>query len=252
VVLPGRIVHGKPLAELRRRAYQAKLELRAQTARALAVRANGQPGNYSIKINTQDTTGEPSHSASFSLNLAQDFELTSSTLSQTMTAGQTSGSYNLTVQPVGSSFSGAVTLACTSGLPVQAQCLFSPSTPVTPGNSAVDVVMNISSQASGSSLRRPAGRPAIWLVTAMLLPGILIVPVAGKRRGSRKVGALLLIALFLIGALLSCAGVSSGGGGGGTTPPPINPATYKVTVTGSSPGTPANAGHSVVVSLVVD
>ena len=211
-----------------------------------------EPGNYSIKINTQDTTGEPSHSANFSLNLGQDFELTSSTSSQTMTAGQTSGSYNLAVQPIGSSFSGAVTLACTTGLPVQAQCRFSPSTPVTPGNSAVDVVMNISSQASGSNLKRPAGRPAIWLLTAMLLPGMLIVPVTGKRRRSRKVGALLLlVALFLIGSLLSCAGVSSGGGGG-TSPPPINPATYKVTVTGSSPGTPANAGHSVVVTLVVD
>jgi hypothetical protein len=39
----GRIVRGKPPAELRRQAYQAKLALRAQTARALAVRANGQP-----------------------------------------------------------------------------------------------------------------------------------------------------------------------------------------------------------------
>ena len=213
---------------------------------------NAVPGNYTIRINTQDTTGEPSHSANFSLNLGQDFELTSSTSSQTMTAGQTSGSYNLAVQPIGASFSGAVTLACTTGLPVQAQCRFSPSTPVTPGNSAVDVVMNISSQASGSSLRRPAGRPAIWLLTAMLLPGMLIVPVTGKRHRSRKVGALLLlVALFLIGSLVSCAGVSSGGGGG-TSPPPINPATYKVTVTGSSPGTPANAGHSVVVTLVVD
>jgi hypothetical protein len=39
----GRIVRGKPSAELRRRPYQAKLELRAQSARALAVKANGQP-----------------------------------------------------------------------------------------------------------------------------------------------------------------------------------------------------------------
>jgi hypothetical protein len=40
----GRIVRGQPSAELRRRAYQAKLEMRAQRARALAVEANGQPG----------------------------------------------------------------------------------------------------------------------------------------------------------------------------------------------------------------
>ena len=112
---------------------------------------NTVPGSYNIKINTQDATGEPSHSATFSLNLGQDFELISSTSNQTLTAGQTSGPYNLTVQPVGSSFTGAVTLACTTGLPVQAQCLFSPSTPVTPGSSAVDVVMTISTQATGST-----------------------------------------------------------------------------------------------------
>jgi len=106
----------------------------------------------------------------------------------------------LTVQPVGSSFTGAVTLGCTTGLPVQAQCLFSPSTAVTPGNSAIDVVMNISTTpASGSSLRRPAGHPAIWLVTAVLLPGILIVPVAaGRRRSGRMRGLLvLLVSIFL-------------------------------------------------------
>lgn len=214
---------------------------------------NAVPGNYTIKINTQDTTGEPSHSASFSLNLGQDFELISSTSSQTMTAGQTSGAYNLTVQPVGSSFTGAVTLACTTGLPVGAQCLFSPSTPVTPGNSAVDVVLNISVPATGSNLRGIRGHPAIWVMTGMLLPGMLIVPWP-YRRGrmqSMLAGMMLLISLLLIASLLSCAGVSSGGGGGGTTTT-TNPATYQVTVTGSSPGTPADAGHSVVVTLVVD
>ena len=152
---------------------------------------------------------------------------------------------------MGSSFTGAVTLACTTGLPVQAQCLFSPSTPVTPGNSAVDVVMTISTQPTGSSLRRPQGRPAIWLVTAMLLPGVLIIPMAGGRRKIQRMRAVLLLLVALtLTFLLSCAGVSSGGGSGATTT--INPATYQVTVTGSSPGTPADAGHSVVVTLVIN
>jgi len=41
----GRLVHGKSSAELRRRAYQAKLQMRARHAAALAAtaRANGQP-----------------------------------------------------------------------------------------------------------------------------------------------------------------------------------------------------------------
>ena len=211
---------------------------------------NAVAGNYTIKLSTQDTTGAPTHLVSFSLNLGEDFELTSSTSSQTITAGQVSGPYNLTVRPEGSSFSGVVTLACTAGLPVGAQCLFSPSTPVTPVSSAVDVVMAISTQATGSSLRKTGVFTAIWLFPAMLLPGLLFVPSWGrwrKRRGVR-VARLLLISLFLA-LLLSCAGVSSGGGG---TTPPINPATYHVTVTGSSPGTPASPSHSVVVSLVIN
>ena len=220
---------------------------------------NAVPGTFGIKINTQDTTGILSQSASVILTLAQDFLLTSSTSSQTVTAGQTTGPYNLTVLPVGSSFTGAVTLACASGLPAQAQCIFSPSTPVTPGNSAVDVVMSISTAASklrrvaawqsGSKPRLSAAFYAAWL----LLPGLLLV---GRNRSwrrkpwRRKLRRALITALLLSFclALLSCAGVSSSG----NTVPPVNPVTYQVTVTGTSAGTPADAGQSVVVTLVVD
>jgi hypothetical protein len=47
---------------------------------------------------------------------------------------------------------------------------------------------------------------------------------------------------------LSCSGVSNGGGGGGGG----TPQTYQVTVTGTSPGTPPDAGQSVIVTLVVN
>jgi hypothetical protein len=68
---------------------------------------------YNIKINTQDTTGTPSHNLSVSLTIGQDFLVTSSTV----TAGQTSGAYALRVLPIGSSFKRAVSLACSAGLP---------------------------------------------------------------------------------------------------------------------------------------
>jgi hypothetical protein len=70
-----------------------------------------------------------------------------------VTAGQTSGAYNLTVQPVGASFTAAVTLACSARMPVGAHCMFNPPTAVTPGNSAVDLVMNISTAASNAGLQ---------------------------------------------------------------------------------------------------
>ncbi len=218
---------------------------------------NAVPGTFGIKINTQDTTGIPSHSASVILTLAQDFLVTSSTPSQTVTAGQTTGPYSLTVLPVGSSFTGAVTLACATGLPAQAQCIFSPSTPVTPGNSAVDVVMSISTAASKarrvSAWRSNSGSGlyATFYVPGLLLPGLLIV--VRQRTGDarrRKLRRALTTALLLsfLTVLLACAGVSSGGGTG----PPVNPVTYHVTVTGTSQGTPSDAGQSVVVTLVVD
>jgi hypothetical protein len=54
--------------------------------------------------------------------------------------------------------------------------------------------------------------------------------------------------------LLSCGGVSSGGNGnsgsGGSSP--TSPTLYQVTVTGTSAGTPPDAGQSTVVSLVVN
>ncbi|MFZ0734365.1 MAG: hypothetical protein WAM79_18740, partial [Candidatus Sulfotelmatobacter sp.] len=102
----------------------------------ISIPSDPTPGAYAIKISTQDTTGTPAHTGSMSLTLAQDFRLTSSTPTQTVTAGQTTGPYNLTIQPVGSSFNAAVTLACISGLPAQAQCIFSPSGSITPGSSA--------------------------------------------------------------------------------------------------------------------
>jgi hypothetical protein len=210
------------------------------------------PGAYTVIINTQDTSGTPSHSASFTLTLAQDFRVTSSTASQTVTVGQTSGPYALRILPVGSSFTGAVSLACTAGLPAQAQCSFSPSGAITPGNSAVDVVMSISTKASKASLASTGGRMTMWIFYAMwLLPGIAIAGSA-RNRAAKWLSRVRRLALCLPIVLLclSCAGASTGGGGGGNPPP--NPVTYHVTVTGTSPGTAPDPGQSTTVTLIVN
>jgi hypothetical protein len=213
------------------------------------------PGKYNINVNTQDTTGAPSHSFVVTVTLAQDFILTSSTPSQTVTAGQTSGPYQLTIQPVGSSFDGAVTLACSAGLPPQAQCVFSPSTPQTPGASAVDVVMSISTTANSAARRALTGRftsrysstvfpYAVWF----LLPGILIGWGGGRSMKRRLQGLASVVTLALLaGALVSCGGVSTGGTTTGN-----QPVIYQITVTGTSAGTPPDAGQSAVVVLIVD
>lgn len=210
------------------------------------------PGNYVIKIATHDTTNFPSHSSSFSLIMAPDFLLISSTPSQTVTAGQTSGAYNLRIQPVGPSFNSPVTLACSAGLPTGAQCMFNPSTAVTPGNSAVDVVMSISTKATSANQRFPLDGIALLLAGGSLFPAIVLAPPTSRNRQNRaRFGlAMLLCFLFVLMWLPSCSGVSKSntGSGGGTT----NPVTYQITVTGSSPGTPPDAGQSTQVLLVVN
>ena len=209
-----------------------------------------------MNINTHDITGAPSHPFTILVTLAQNFTLTSSTSSQTVTAGQTTGPYNLTVQPIGTSFPGPVTFSCASGLPAGAQCLFSPSTPVTPGNTPQSIVMTISTATKKADMDPGSGRPSIYYAMWLVLPGIVIGwSAAGTRLTKRKslildVGLLLLLIL----SLLSCGGVSSGGGTPPVTPPPsgTQPVTYQITVTGASPGTAADASHSTVVTLVVD
>ena len=208
------------------------------------------PGVFSIKINSHDTSGTPIHSTTLTLTLAQDFAVTSSTTAQTVTAGQTSGPYALTVQPVGTSFTGTVSLACTHGLPAGAQCSFNPSGAVTPGNSAVDVVMSISTAniTNNASHRKPN---PLSVAIFLLFPGIVIgTSVLGKQAkwALRWFVAGGVISLLIL--LLACAGASSAGGTASTGT--SNPVTYQITVTGSSPGTAPDAGQTTMVTLVVD
>ena len=208
-------------------------------------------GLYSILINTTDSTLTPSHSFTIALTVGQDFVVTSSTASQTVNAGQTTGPYNLTILPVGSSFNGAVTLACT-GLPALSQCAFAPAAPVTPGNSAATVVMTISTTAATSASRSPFSFGPIFYATWLLLPGIVFAQSNPTRKRCRTLirNCRLIAPLLLLLLLTACAGVSSSGGGHGQPGTPSG--TYKVVVTGTSPGTPADAGQSTQVTLVVN
>ncbi len=217
--------------------------------------ANGQ---YNIAINTQDTTGAPSHSFTIALTVSQGFILSTSTPTQIVNSGQTTGPYQLTIQPVGASFNSPVTLACLpSSIPQDAQCLFSPSTPQTPGGSAVNVVMTIATAVNGVKLGTAQRHPflpvsALWLVLpGFLFGGIVFIGDVTKHsharsRLSRFFSFVVLLALTL--ALLSCSGVSNGGGGGGGNQLDTPPGQYTITITGTS----STTVHSVPVTLVVN
>ncbi len=211
---------------------------------------------YNIQLSAQDSTGAPNHTAVVALTVGQDFLVKSATPSQTVTAGQTSGPYNLTVQPVGSSFTGAVTLVCAGGLPAQAQCNFSPSGAITPGTSAVDIVMSIATKAGNAEMYKPGRRGVALYASWLVMPGLIVAATAARRTKKRMrtplVSAVLLFPLVM--STLSCGGVSSSSksGNGGTGTSPVTPAIYQVTVSGTSPGTAPDAGQSTVVTLVVN
>jgi hypothetical protein len=102
-----------------------------------------------------------------------------------------------------------VTLACSAGMPSQAQCVFNPLTSVTPGTSAVDVVMNISTAAKKAGLQSRSSRSSILLALCLLLPGIVIGwHGAGARSAKRILCPLSSIAVlaFLLLCPLSCGG----------------------------------------------
>ncbi len=101
--------------------------------------------NYTVTLQAT-TAGTPAPmppSFTLAVTASQDFSVNSSPPNQTQTvaAGQTTGPYNLTVAPTGSSFSGVVTLSC-AGIPSGAQCNFS-SNPVLPQSNSVGVMLTI-------------------------------------------------------------------------------------------------------------
>lgn len=205
------------------------------------------PAQYNINLTVTDASGQPSHTLALPFTVIEDFTVSSATATQTVTAGQTSGSYQLAVapNPQGSSFPGAVTLSCPEGLPSGAQCVFNPSAPVTPGNSSVSVVMTISTTAPTAVLRRSSNFfYAVWF----FLPGIAVgwVALAGSGTRRRLRVPASIASLFLLLILPSCGGVSNGGGGGGGGGTPSG--NYTITVTGTSPG----LTHSTHVALVVN
>jgi hypothetical protein len=186
----------------------------ASLTAAINLPNNAASGKYNIRITAQDTTGSPSHIFTLSLTVAQDFAVTSSTPSQAINAGQTTGPYNLTVQPVGSSFDAPVTLAC-SGLPLGAQCSFNPPTPVTPGSSGAQVITSISTTGATANSHSQTLRGALAL---LLVPGVLLLRVPRPRVAMSRTVLAGIVTLALLAPLLSmpsCGGASTGGGGGG-------------------------------------
>jgi hypothetical protein len=127
------------------------------------VTASGGVGDYSFNAHAVGTDANAiTHDAPVTLHVV-DFNLTApSPNSLSVGQGGTSGASTFQVTASGS-FSGAVMLSCSAGLPTGAACVFSPSGSVSPTSSAPVTVTLTVMAAAGTSL----GGPKTVTISAM-------------------------------------------------------------------------------------
>jgi hypothetical protein len=161
--------------------------------------------------------------------------------SQSVVRGQ-SANYTLVLTPEGTS----ATFAYVCGtLPTDALCTFSPPSggeTLSSGNSG-NVVVTISTTAASSRLE-----PLPFWRALPVFCGLLLLPLALRRR--RKIFLSVLLLVILAAGVSSCmkAGLSKNGssGSGGGSGTPVGSYTIPVTVTAN------NISHAVNLSLTVD
>jgi hypothetical protein len=174
-----------------------------------------------------------------------DFSLAiSGSASITVAAGQTA-SYTMKITPDNGA-PGTFTYTC-GALPANAQCVFSPPTTTVGTGIQGTVTVGITTGKSGSARLQS---PADWRMLPMLC-GLLLAPLALKRRRSLFMFVLLLavLATAVSGCTSSGGGTGGGGSGGGSggssaTPP----GTYSVPINVTSTG----VSHSTTVTMTVD
>ncbi len=211
-------------------------------------------GGYTATVTVQDAATEtPTQSIVLPFNVGQDYTISIAPgqQSQSITAGQ-SITYNLTVQPVGASYTNAVTLTCTSPQLPGSCNSFSPN-PVPPFTGPQSVVMTVTTTASSSGLlpQSPPNVPWLYAAWCSLAMALACSRIISKARSARLTSlpqvALLTLALALLFFLPSCGSGSNGSSPAITTGTPV---TFTLTVTGSpaSSSQPAGASMSLIVN----
>jgi hypothetical protein len=193
-------------------------------------------GNTSVLLTVVDTKGATAQASATVTVVNPDFTLAPALPSVTVVAGQ-SATEHITFTPnpgIGST----LTFAC-SGLPALAACSFAPFS-VPAGSATTDVVLTITTAGPNASLARPRIFYAAWMPLAALgLMGIILAA-PGKRRRA----AVLLVSLFLIGAMTLLVGCGSTHAAAPSTPK----GTSTVTVTGTSGNVTRTATFSLTVN----
>jgi hypothetical protein len=168
-----------------------------------------------------------------------DFSLSTSTPSVTISAPGGSGTTTLTIagQP-GYGDTISFTPASCSGLPAKSRCSFNPASVTGSGSTTITVTTTAPQSATLTGVPDLYGMPTGGVI---MVAGVFLAGIPGKRRRRSKILGLLAVAFLL-------AGVGCGGGGSGRTTVPGTPAgTFTVTVTGTS----GTLTHSTTFTLTV-
>jgi hypothetical protein len=202
-------------------------------------------GSYTVKINTQDASGGPSHVSFLALAVLSDFVITLPQATVTVSQGGTA-TYIFQVSSLGGAFTGPISFACT-GLPRNTTYSFTPATVIPgPGNTTVTLKVMTSTVVAGISGQRR--RAPWWAAIFLPMRGGFVFAGLGARRKQRIFFGMALAVIFSLALLCSC-----GGGNGGSpaiTPPPDTATptgTYTLTVTATS----GAMSHSTDLTLIV-
>jgi len=172
-----------------------------------------------------------------------DFTVGSTPGSATVVAG-TPASFTITATAQ-NGFASAISLACTSGLPPQATCQFSPSS-INPGTNPGTSSLTVNTSARTTAhISANLGLYVSWL----FLPAIAMSTITLAAPKCRRYFSYILLVLVFTALIwiTACGGNSSGGAnsGGGTSGTPVG--IYNIVVTGSTGSTQ----HTSTVTLTV-
>ncbi|MFZ1929210.1 MAG: SBBP repeat-containing protein [Candidatus Sulfotelmatobacter sp.] len=174
------------------------LQSGSTTTVAMVVTPSTAGGGSILATVTNSNNTNPSNTATASFT-ATDFSVSILPSSQTVVAGNTA-TYSVFVSP-SLSFGANVSLSCSS-LPAGASCGFTPSTLTFNGpgqqSSTLNVTTTVRPISTISSTRWSSPFYALWL----MVPGVALFGMGGKRRRSRLLGLFLLWTVFSLIVLL--------------------------------------------------
>jgi FG-GAP-like repeat len=205
-------------------------------------------GDRSATLSIADNV--PGSPQTVALNgMSEDFSMTASPTSVTVSAGQ-AASYALTVMPLGG-FNHDVFLSC-SGAPVGSICSV-PNTAMLDGSASTPVNVTVKTAGTSASLTQPG---SLWAVASGLamwcgLPGLVVLStsrIGYRNRRCQLLQVFAFLCLLSIGVTMTaCGGGSANGTGGGGTPA----GTYNLTVTGTFTSGSNMLTHNTNLTLVV-